>query len=172
SEWIRLTVVDIETPDGQRFDHHVVHMKPIAIAVLVDGSGSVLMLRRHRWVVDKTGYELLGGLVEPGEEPSVAAAREAVEESGWKPEGDPQHLASFQPIPGMVLSQTDIYLWRKFAQVGEPTDAEEAGELVWVPRDELPRLIATGQALGAGTLIALLQLLALDSGVDATPIVD
>src|SRR3954471_942604 len=27
SEWVRLSLVDVELPDGQRFEHHVVSMK-------------------------------------------------------------------------------------------------------------------------------------------------
>jgi 8-oxo-dGTP pyrophosphatase MutT (NUDIX family) len=168
-EWIRVTLVDIEPPGGQRFEHHVVHMKPVAIAVLFNENNEVLMLRRHRFAVDEWGYELLGGLVEPGESPAATAAREAREESGWLPRGEPQHLIEFQPIPGMVNERIDIFLWRSFEKVGEPTDAEEAGEMRWVPLADVPRLIADREVLGAGTLVALLQLLALSLGVEFRP---
>lgn len=168
SEWMRLTLADVGTPDGRRFEHHVVYMKPVAIAVLVNSADALLMLKRHRWVTDQMGFELLGGLVEPGEDPRDTAAREAEEESGWRPRGDPEHLASFQPLPGMVDAQMDVYLWREFSHVGESTDAEEAGELVWVRLADIPQLIAENRALGAGTLIALLQLVALGRGIDAS----
>jgi hypothetical protein len=49
NEWVRLTLVDIEPPSGRRFEHHVVHMKPVAIAVLLNERNEVLMLRRHRF---------------------------------------------------------------------------------------------------------------------------
>ena len=32
----------------------------------------------------------------------VTAAREAVEETGWRPVGEPEHLVSFQPLPGQA----------------------------------------------------------------------
>ncbi|GAA1862851.1 NUDIX hydrolase [Pseudonocardia alni subsp. carboxydivorans] len=169
SEWLRVGLADIEPPDGRRFEHHVVHMKPVSIAVLVDDSDRALMLHRHRWVTDEIGYEFLGGLIEPGEDPADTARREAEEESGWRPSGPPQHLASFQPLPGMVDSLTHIYLWRSFDHVGEPSDLEEAGLLEWVPLPELPALVAGNRLLGAGTLIAALQLLARQAGVEFTP---
>lgn len=59
------------------------------------------------------GYELLGGLVEEREEPARAAAREAEEESGWRPIGEPEHLIGFKPLPGQVTAPTDVYLWRQ-----------------------------------------------------------
>ena len=55
NEWVRLTLVDIEPPHGQRFEHHVVHMKPVAIAVLMSERNEVLMLRRHRFATDEWG---------------------------------------------------------------------------------------------------------------------
>lgn len=169
SEWVRLALADIETPTGARFEHHVLYMKPVAIAVLVDDSDRVLMLRRQRWVTEQWGYELLGGLVEPGEEPAEAARREAEEESGWRPLGDPEPLVGFQPLPGMVNAPVDMFLWREFEKVGEPTDLEEAGELSWVALDRLPGLLAANQLLGAGTIIATLQVLAMRQGTTFTP---
>jgi len=169
SEWVRLAMVDIEPPDGRRFEHHVVHMKPVAIAVLLNDADEILMVRRHRFATDEWGYELLGGLVEAGEEPARAAAREALEESGWAPSGPPAHLAHFQPLPGMVDAPMDVYLWREFEKVGEPSDAEEAGELRWVSLADVPRLIADRDVLGAGTLVALLQLVAMRAGVEFKP---
>jgi ADP-ribose pyrophosphatase len=169
NEWVRLTLVDIETPDGNRFEHHVVHMKPVAIAVLVNDDDEVLLVHRHRFATDEWGYELLGGLVEADERPTEAAAREAVEESGWAPVGEPEHLTRLQPLPGMVDAPMDIYLWRAFEKVGEPSDAEEAGELRWVPLAEVPRLIADRNVLGAGTLVALLHLVAMAAGTEFKP---
>jgi 8-oxo-dGTP pyrophosphatase MutT (NUDIX family) len=115
------------------------------------------------------GYELLGGLVEANERPEETAAREALEESGWAPAGKPAHIAHFQPLPGMVDALIDIYLWRTFEKVGEPSDAEEAGELRWVPLTDVPQLIADRDVLGAGTLVALLQLVAMAAGTEFKP---
>jgi ADP-ribose pyrophosphatase len=169
SEWVRLTLVDIEPPDGRRFEHHVVHMKPVAIAALVNDVDEILMVRRHRFATDEWGYELLGGLVEAGEESAETASREALEESGWAPVGPPVHLAQFQPLPGMVDARIDVYLWRAFEKVGEPSDAEEAGELRWVPLSKVPCMIANRDVLGAGTLVALLHLVAMGAGAEFRP---
>ena len=68
----------------------MVHFSPIAIAVIVDERDRVLMLWRYRFVTDQWGYELLGGLVEEGEGSAATAAREAEEESGWRPVGEPE----------------------------------------------------------------------------------
>jgi 8-oxo-dGTP pyrophosphatase MutT (NUDIX family) len=116
-------------------------MKPVAIAALMNDADEVLMVHRHRFATDEWGYELLGGLVETNEDPADTAAREALEESGWAPSGRPTHLAHFQPLPGMVDAPIDVYLWRSFDEVGEPSDAEEAGDLRWVPLTDVPRMM-------------------------------
>ena len=54
----------------------------------------------------------------------------------------------------------DVFLWREFEHVGEPTDTEEVGRLEWVPLSRVPDLAARGELLGSGTLVALLYYLA------------
>jgi 8-oxo-dGTP pyrophosphatase MutT (NUDIX family) len=168
-EWITLALVDVGPPDGRRFEHHVVRLRPVAIAALLNDANELLMLWRHRFAVDEWGYELLGGLVEKGEDPVATAAREAEEESGWRPIGKPVHLVHFQPLPGMVDSAMDIYLWRQFERVGDPTDVEEVGDIKWVPIDQVPELVASGTVLGAGTIVGLLQILAIGHGLAFKP---
>jgi 8-oxo-dGTP pyrophosphatase MutT (NUDIX family) len=159
NRWVKLGLADVQTPDGRRFEHHVVHLDHVAIAVLMDQQDRVLMLWRYRFVVDQWGYELLGGIGEPGEDAATTAAREAEEESDYRPVGEPEHVSHFQPMPGMVDAPVDIFLWREFDQVGEPSDPEEAAIMRWVPLTELPQLVANNEILGVGTLVAVLHLL-------------
>jgi 8-oxo-dGTP pyrophosphatase MutT (NUDIX family) len=155
NRWVKLDLVEVEAPNGERWEHHVVHLDKVAIALLVNERDEVLMLHRYRFAIDKWGYELLGGIVEEGEDPAATAKREAVEESGWRPLGEPTHLASFEPMPGMLTAQTDVFMWRGAEHVGEPTDTEEAGRLEWIPLDQVRELLANNEILGAGTIIAV-----------------
>lgn len=106
------------------------------------------------------GHELLGGLVEEGEDPATTAAREALEESGWAPIGQPHRLVEFEPLPGNMSAPVEVFLWRDAQQVGEPADPDEAGHLEWMPLTRVPDLAARGHLLGSGTLVALLYVLA------------
>jgi len=164
NRWVRLSLVEVEAPNGERWEHHVVHLDRVAIAMLVNERDEVLMLHRYRFAVDQWGYELLGGLIEEGEDSAATAKREAEEESGWRPLGEPTHLASFEPMPGMVTARTDVFMWRGAEHVGEPTDTEEAGRLEWVPLDRARELLRTNQLLGGGTIIAV-QAFLLSRGV-------
>lgn len=155
NRWVRLSLVEVEAPNGERWEHHVVQLGRVAIAMLMNAQDEVLMLHRYRFAVDQWGYELLGGLVEDGEDPAVTAAREAVEESGWRPTSKPELLASFEPLPGMLRSRTNVYLFRGAEKVGEPTDTEEAGTLEWVPLARVRELLQRNELLGGGTIIAV-----------------
>jgi 8-oxo-dGTP pyrophosphatase MutT (NUDIX family) len=156
SPWVRVELADVEPPDGSRFEHHVLYLPGVAIALIVDQGGRILMLWRHRFAVDQWGYELLGGIVEAGEDPAQTAAREAEEESGWRPTGTPEHLIRFEPMPGMINGPVDVYMWRAAEKVGEPTDCEEVGRVEWVEPGRLQSLADQGALLGSGTLVAVL----------------
>jgi ADP-ribose pyrophosphatase len=148
SRWVRLGLVDVEAPHGERWAYLVVHIPRIAVALIVDETAdAVLMLWRYRFVTDQWGYELLGGLVDEGEESATTAAREATEESGWAPRGEPEKLISFEPLPGNATAPMDVYMWRDFERVGEPTDQEEAGRVEWVPLSQIPSLAARGEVV-------------------------
>ncbi len=160
NRWVRLGLVDVGAPNGARWDYHVVHLGRIAIALIVDDQDRALMLWRYRFVTDQWGYELLGGLVDSGEDAGGTAARETEEESGWRPIGEPEHLVSFEPLPGQVTAPVDVFLWRGAERIGEPTDTEEAGRVEGVSVSRVRELAQRGELLGSGTLVALLYYLA------------
>jgi 8-oxo-dGTP pyrophosphatase MutT (NUDIX family) len=161
NRWVRLTQVDVEPPDGNRFWHHVVHLPPIAAAVVLDDQERVLLLWRHRFVTDSFGWELPGGIIEKDETGAAAAVREVVEETGWRPTGTPEHLVSIQPMPGMVNARHEVYVIHGATRVGLPTETQETGEIAWVPLAQIPALLRGNQIASAGSLVGLLHYLAL-----------
>lgn len=160
NQWVKLGLADVQAPNGERWEYHVVHLHRIAIAMIVDDEDRVLMLWRYRFPTDQWGYELLGGLVEDGEDPGACAAREVEEESGWRPVGEPEHLVSFEPLPGQITAPTDVYVWRNAEHIGEPTETEEVGSLEWVPLSRILGLVRDQKVLGAGAIIPLLYYIA------------
>ena len=111
SPWVWLGQVDVEPPGGARYWHHVVRLRKAAVAALLDDQDRVLMLWRHRFVPDRWGWELPGGLVDEGEEPAAAANRELVEETGYRA-GHLDHLVTFQPMPGTIDAEHYVYTGR------------------------------------------------------------
>ncbi len=159
SEWVRLSLVDVEPPQGGRFEHHVVTLKPAAMVAIVDDSGErVGLIWRHRFAPGVWNWELPGGLVEGDEDPADTAAREVREELGLKVRGL-RHLVTFEPNVGMVRNPHHVFTARGAERVGEPSEANEGGGLEWIELSSVHERIAAGEIVNSGTLVALLYLL-------------
>jgi 8-oxo-dGTP pyrophosphatase MutT (NUDIX family) len=156
--WVWLGQVDVELPDGERFWHHVVRLHRASMMVLLDEDSRVLLLWRHRFVQDRWGWELPGGLIDEGEEPADTAARELEEETGYRA-GRVEHLITFQPMVGMVDSEHVVFVGRDAERVAEATEANEVERMEWVPLAKVPALIEAGQIWNAGALVALLRVM-------------
>ena len=161
SEWVRLSKVDVELPDGQRFEHHKVWLPAASMTVLLnDDQTHALLLWRHRFISDVWNWELPGGLIDEGEMPDQTAARELEEETGFRPRSL-EHLTTFEPMIGMVTCPHHVFLAPGGERIGEPTETTEMQRMEWVRLDRVPELIRTGEIRNSGTLVALLHVLAI-----------
>ena len=164
SRWVDVRLTDVEAPDGQRFEHHVLRMQRVAVAVVVDEQHDrVLMLKRHRFIDGSWGWEVPVGIVEPGEEALRTAGREVLEETGWRP-GQMTRLVEFQPAIGIADTPHEVFLAVGAEHVGEPTDVTEAQEVAWVPVGDLLEMVNDGRIRDGATLVAVLHLLASRAG--------
>ncbi len=163
SEWVNLALADIEIPGGDRFEHHVVRMPNHAAGtVMHDPERGVLLLWRHRFITDTWGWEIPAGRIDPGETPDEAAAREALEETGWRP-GPLRPLLRYQPTNGLSDQVFNIFLTDSAVHVGEPADLTEADRVEWVDVGRLRDVILRGEMLDGLSLTAILYALAFDA---------
>jgi 8-oxo-dGTP pyrophosphatase MutT (NUDIX family) len=161
---VRVSLADVELPNQVRFTQYVFRMRRCAMTVVLDDLGErVLLLRRHRFIVDRWVWELPGGYVDDGEDPAAAAAREVEEETGWRPR-DMEHVLTCQPMIGNADYPQELYLARGADRVGLP-DADETSEAGWVALEEAFAMIGNGDVLGAITVIGLQHALLRRAGV-------
>ncbi|MBA0051525.1 NUDIX domain-containing protein [Streptomyces sp. AJS327] len=161
--WLQVNLADVELPDGRHLDHYLLRVRPVAMATALNDRNEVLLLWRHRFITDSWGWELAAGVVEDGEELAAAAAREMLEETGWRP-GPLRHLMTVEPANGLTDARHHIYWATGAEHVGEPEDAFESDRREWVPLKETPDLIARGEVPAANTAAALLMLYRLRFG--------
>jgi 8-oxo-dGTP pyrophosphatase MutT (NUDIX family) len=151
---IRVSLADVELPDGTTFTQYVFRLRRCVIVLVLDEPGShVLLTWRHRFIVGKWVWELPGGYVDDGEDGAAAAVREAEEETGWRPRGV-RFVLSYQPMVGNADFPQDLYLARGADLVREPA-ADETATVRWIPLDGAPAMIRSGEIVGAGTIIGV-----------------
>ena len=160
SEWLRLVLVDVEIPDGARFEHHVIRMPNNAAGTIVhDPDRGVLLLWRHRFITDTWGWEIPAGRIDPGETPEQAAAREVLEETGWRP-GALHPLVHYHPTNGTSDQAFNVFVADGATLVGEPSDPGEAERVEWVAVPEVRRIVRDNEMLDGLSLTGMLFALA------------
>jgi 8-oxo-dGTP pyrophosphatase MutT (NUDIX family) len=125
---------------------------------VTDPERGFLLLWRHRFITDTWGWEIPAGHIDAGESPEAAGAREVLEETGWRP-GPLRHLVTYQPMNGLADKRFHLFAAAGATHVGEPSDANEAARVEWVPVDELRRLVRDGEVRDGLSLTALLYVL-------------
>lgn len=157
NKWLTVRLADVELPDGRHLDHFLIRQRPVALCAAVNHRDEVLLLWRHRFIPDTWGWELPAGVVDDDETVEQAAAREMLEETGWRP-GTLEHLITVEPSNG--LSDAEHYVFRAdgATYVGEPEDAFESSKRAWIPLAKVPRMVTAGQIRAANTVAALLIL--------------
>jgi 8-oxo-dGTP pyrophosphatase MutT (NUDIX family) len=158
SEWMSVDLDDVEIPDGERFEHHVVRLPYPSTAVVVVEDDAVLMMWRHRFTTDRWGWEIPAGRCEEGETAEISAIRETEEETGYKVSVEP--LVTINPMNGISSHETHIFVGSGPVRTGEP-DPAEAAKVEWLPLNEIPALIRKGLVPCGITLAALTTYLTL-----------
>jgi len=153
-----LSIADVELPDGNRFEQYVLRVPKAAMVVVLDGAGRVLMMRRHRFIINRWVWELPGGYLDHNEDPAVCAAREVEEETGWRPRSMAP-LLTFQPMVGTIDQDNLVYLALGAEHTGADPDINEAKRVGWIPLHDVRDLIARGEIVGAGSVAGLLAVL-------------
>ena len=83
--WIDMRASTCQLPGGMDIaPFYVNHLPDFAVVVAVTPEHKVILVRQYRHGVEKVLLELPAGCIEPGEDPKDGAARELLEETGYK----------------------------------------------------------------------------------------
>ncbi len=83
--WVQLEASKCELPDGRIIEPFYIRRDPdFAVVVAVTKDERLVLVRQYRHGVEKVLLELPAGCIEKGEDPKVAAARELLEETGFR----------------------------------------------------------------------------------------
>jgi len=84
SPWMKVIAREVEFEAGSSAEiYYAVHQLDYLTVLAVTPQGDIPIVRQYRPAMEAFAWELPGGLLEPGEDPAVGAARELLEETGY-----------------------------------------------------------------------------------------
>ncbi len=165
SPWWRLYEDDIVRGDGSPGVYVRVQTTTGGGAILViprTPSGKHLLIKIHRYPVDRELWEFPAGLVEEGEDPVDTSTRELEEETGLVARSAVLIGTQF-PVAGLI-SDTFYTVLAEVPEVGESVITLQADEGIidskWVTLDDLRRMVQANEIQDGVTLGAVARLLA------------
>ncbi len=146
-------------PNGLEANFDIVKEGKIAVIFAMTPEKKVILAKQFRPGWKKVFMELPGGGIEPGEKPSLAAARELLEETGYK--------GSIKPItifPSSAYSTAARYCFvaTNCKKVAEPKlDSNEYVDTVLVSLKEFREILRKGKSTDVGSAYLALDYLKL-----------
>jgi len=100
---------EVIEPSGVRVTREVITHPGSVVVLPVLPDGRILLIRQYRHATRQYLWELVAGRMDPGETPKLAAARELIEETGFRAKRMRVFLDVF-PTPGFLEERMFILL--------------------------------------------------------------
>ena len=147
--------VDTVSGEGAETKRREIVVHPGAAAIVAMTDESILMVEQYRRAVDAMTLEIPAGTIEAGESPEECAARELVEETGFRA-AKLDKLIEFFPSPGISSEVIHIF---KAGDLERVSESEPELSVRFVPKDRIQDMISNGELRDGKTLIGVLMAL-------------
>lgn len=125
----------------------------VLLPVLPDGR--VVLIENRRFAVDQVLLELPAGTLELGEDPAACAARELLEETGYRA-GRIEPLCRFFSAPGFCTEEMHAFLATELVEEVQALEETEQIEVRPMSLEDVEAKIGAGEIRDAKTLAAVL----------------
>jgi ADP-ribose pyrophosphatase len=141
--WLIVENHTVELPDGRLIpDWQWIITPDYVNVVAVTEDERFLCFRQVKYGLEGTTLSIVGGFVEEGEEPIIAARRELLEETGYE-STDWTSLGSYRVDPNRGVAMGHFYLARQARYVIPPNaDDLEEQEIILLTRSEIETALA------------------------------
>ena len=142
-------------PSGVRATREVITHPGSVVVLPVLADGRILLIQQYRHATRQYLWELVAGRMDPGETPKAAAARELIEETGYRAKRFRIFLDIF-PTPGFLEERMFILLAEGLT-AGE-AEPEEDEKIISRPHDrkQLEEMIRGGELRDAKSIAGIL----------------
>jgi len=138
-------------------------------AMLFVRNQEVLMIRQFRLLAGGLAWEIPGGRIDPDETPAHAAAREGLEECGYRCKSMHQ-LLYFHPGLDTHDNPTFLFYSQDFEEApGEYFHSNEISERVWLPLTRCIEMIFAREIVDSLTIAALLAYKTIEENPNLAP---
>jgi ADP-ribose pyrophosphatase len=146
---------EVIEPSGVRTTREVITHPGSVVVLPVLQDGRILMIRQYRHATRQYLWELVAGRIDAGESPRKAAARELIEETGYRAKRFRIFLDVFS-TPGFLEERMFILLAEGLtAGVAEPEDDEKIISRAY-NRKQLEEMIRRGKLRDAKSIAGIL----------------
>jgi ADP-ribose pyrophosphatase len=146
---------EVIEPSGVRTTREVITHPGSVVVLPVLPDGRILLIQQYRHAAHQYLWELVAGRIDAGESPREAAARELIEETGYRAKSLGVFLYMF-PTPGFLEEKMYILLAEGLtAGEAEPEDDEKIISRAY-NRKKLEEMIRTGKLRDAKSVAGIL----------------
>ncbi len=135
----------ISPRNGIEHDFYIIEANDWINVIPLTEDQRVVMVKQYRHGSKEVTLEIPGGLIDLGDTPEGAAARELMEETGYQAKKWIK-IGEFNPNPALFNNRCYTFLAQEIEKMAEPfPDQTEDIEVVLIPLKEIQKLILNGE---------------------------
>lgn len=155
---VNLRIDTVEKTSGERVTREIVEHADCVAVVVIDAEDNVLLVKQYRKAVEKFLLEIPAGGIDPGESAEECVRRELQEEIGFLPRKI-KRLGGFYSAPGYCTEYLYLFLATDLVPSRREAEDTKSIEVIRVPLNKIPSLIASGEICDAKSIAGLLRVI-------------
>ena len=145
-KFLKVETHKVEFDDGTIIDDWQWVVAPDYVTLLAETrEGTYIVFRQQKYALEEVALSVVGGYIEPGEDPLPAAKRELMEETGYEAD-EWIELGTYAVDANRGVCKGHLYFARGAHRIQDPdADDLESYEILYLSKDELIEATKAGR---------------------------